>query len=123
MYKLAKNVLSDWWNEEYYFGIVPIRIDQEKVLSQNGYIQFTPDLIIYDITGIRAFAEVVYSNPVHPLKMWKIWWWCDLHHIKPLVIEVDATWIMRQTVAPDKLPCKIISNRFINYEIDSFITK
>jgi len=64
LHEHAKYVVSDWWFEKDYFGIVPIRIDIEVQMSSYGKIIFVPDMAIYDIYGIRAFCEIFHKPAV-----------------------------------------------------------
>lgn len=108
LHRYAKEVLAKWWNDEYYFGIVPLRIDIERELCMNGNIIFVPDLIINDINGMRVFAEIEYKNPVNLIKCWQMIRWSQWHGFEPLIVEVSAYWIMKQVYPPQKLNCKIL---------------
>jgi hypothetical protein len=113
----AKEVLKEWWNTEYYFGIVPLRIDLESAMSMNGVVCFVPDLLIYDLTGIKVFVEIKYKNPVDNYKMWKMLMWSYQHKINPLIIQIDAEWIMKRLNPPKELICEILYDDRFNLKM------
>lgn len=83
----------------------------------DGYICFVPDLVVYDVNGMRVFVEVEYKNPVDKYKLWKIIMWSIQHKINPLVIQVKAEWIMKQIQPPKDLICEVLYDRyFSNFE-------
>lgn len=110
LHEHAKYVVREWWFEKDYFGIVPVRIDIEVQMSMVGKIIFIPDVAIYDAYGIRAFCEIFNKHAVDDFKIWKMHKYGEWHDVNALIIEVDATWVMKQVNPPDVLVCKILSD-------------
>lgn len=104
----SKKLLSDWWMERNYFNIKPSRIDVEKALSMGGFVQFIPDIIIYNVNGMKAFVEIEHKNPVDNYKLWKMVQFGMWHNFSPLVIQISAYWIMTQVNVPDVLKCDVL---------------
>lgn len=106
LHEHAKEVLKEWI-ETYpeLLGLYEfIKVFTEYDMCAEGKIWFTPDLIVFDETGIRYFIEVYYKHQVTDKKIHKINSYLKLHGWKGIsLIEIDAKWIMDKCVKPDEL--------------------
>ena len=101
-HKYAIDVLEKWIIE------FPERFNIDKVLNSakerkcimNGFIEFTPDLTIYDKNGIFGMYEVVHTHYLDGYKLAKMQYYFYVHRINVVVFEIEAEYILKQTKCP-----------------------
>jgi hypothetical protein len=106
LHEHAKDVLKEWIeNNPELLGLYEfIKVHSEYPMCAHGKIWFTPDLVVFDETGIRYFIEVFHKHRVPPGKMIRIIKYLKLHEWKGIeLIEISASWIMSQCSEPKQL--------------------
>jgi hypothetical protein len=101
----AIEVLRKWIEKEpHLIGIhYPVNTIIEHEFSLKGRLAFIPDLTVFIENDIFRLYEIVYSHPIDGFKLFKIQQYQYFNNEYFDVVEVDATWIMKQTKIPYKL--------------------
>jgi len=105
MHKYAIAVLDDWINEfPNKFGIDEVlNTSKERQFWMDGFIEFVPDLVVYDKDGITSMYEVVNTHALDGFKLHKMQYLFYVHGIDIPVYEIKADYILRQTQCPNTI--------------------
>jgi len=101
----SKVVLRNWIRSfPDRFGIIDLQsVRLEECFAENGRIIFVPDVSVYDRNGLTHMFEIEHTSPLTGEKLNRMQWYFFNNKENPIIYEIEAKYIMKQTKCPTKI--------------------